>query len=352
MTRIRIMGLCLVAAFALSALAASGASASPTYWVCAKASPKNTGNWAEKTCQTLASPEGTGKYELIPAANVSYTSKSKTVELETPGVGTVVCKKSADVGTIVDETSDKDVVTFSSCATSGKKCTSAGEPAGTIKTFELLSSLTENGKNEVEEVLTGNGPGGLSAEFECEGIVIRTRGNAGGIVTGDVNTGDKEDAVDFTSESKQELESEVVGLTPFLHSVEKTKAENKNGAVVFVKAPLISVAPNPVNFGKLVFGEKKVEIVVVTIKQTVEFHTATNTVAKAALVPAGPPFSFGARNTCTGLIHALEKCEIEVIYEPQAAGENIVRKLNIPYKDPFIGPPNVFVETVAVEGKS
>jgi hypothetical protein len=79
MKRIRIVGLCLIAVFALSAVASSAASAAPPeFFTCVKAVPKNTGNYTEKECFTKASPAGTGKYERASAVGIKDTSKTKT----------------------------------------------------------------------------------------------------------------------------------------------------------------------------------------------------------------------------------------------------------------------------------
>ena len=52
MKRMRILGLALVAVFALAAITAGAASAKPTWKACVKAEPKNTGNYSDKTCTT------------------------------------------------------------------------------------------------------------------------------------------------------------------------------------------------------------------------------------------------------------------------------------------------------------
>jgi hypothetical protein len=193
---------------------------------------KGTGHFTSKTCE--GAPTTGGKYELANPAGDKTTSKTKTATLETPGVGSVVCKKSADTGEFLSETTDVDTVTFSTCETAGKKCHSAGEGSGTIKTFTLDTAIATNGKGEPEDIVTGAGPGGLSAEFECEGITIRTKGSTGGIITGNVGKAEKDSTLTFSESSDQELESEVVGLTPYLHSVEKVVSTNKGSTPIGV----------------------------------------------------------------------------------------------------------------------
>jgi len=224
MKRIRIVGLCLVAVFAMSAVAAASASASPTYKECAKVKAK-TGKFATASCTTEG---GTGTWELVSPKKGAYTSTTKVATLETPGVGSVSCKTSKGAGSITSETAATTTVTFSTCATDGKKCTSAGEKAGMIKTFELLGSLREPSAGVVETVLAGNGPEGLSAEFSCEGITIKTRGSVGGVDTGDINSAGKTSKQTFNKATG--LESEIVGLTPFLPSNQTAEATVKGKA--------------------------------------------------------------------------------------------------------------------------
>jgi len=59
MKRMRILGLALVAVFALVAITAGAASAKPQWKACVKTEPKNTGNFSDKLCSVGA--PGTGK---------------------------------------------------------------------------------------------------------------------------------------------------------------------------------------------------------------------------------------------------------------------------------------------------
>jgi hypothetical protein len=231
MKRISITGLCLVVVLAMSAIAASGASAAPTYKSCVKVA-KGTGHFTSKTCE--GAPTTGGKYELASPAGAKYTSKSKSATLETPGVGSVTCKKSAGAGEFTGETTGTTTVTFASCETAGKKCHSAGEGSGTIKTFLLDTTLVEGAHGPEALVAGTEGAEKLSAEFECEGITIRTKGATGGIITGNIGKAEKGATQSFSESSAQELESEVVGLTPYLHSVEKVVASTKGATPIGV----------------------------------------------------------------------------------------------------------------------
>src|SRR3954451_13240558 len=77
MKRMRILGLALVAVFAISALAASGASATPAWYECAKAAVKNTGEYTDKACTLESAGKNTGKYNLQPGIGKGKAFKTK-----------------------------------------------------------------------------------------------------------------------------------------------------------------------------------------------------------------------------------------------------------------------------------
>jgi hypothetical protein len=75
MRRFRIMGLCLVAAFAMSAIATASASAAPEYYQAKSSCTKAFGPvWSGGTCPK------TGK--VLAATKITYTSKGGTSHLE------------------------------------------------------------------------------------------------------------------------------------------------------------------------------------------------------------------------------------------------------------------------------
>ena len=115
MTRIRMIGLCLVAAFALSALVAATASASgPNWYECAKV----TGGKYEKGC---GKEGGKGGYALQVGLGKgkAYKGKGGEAVLHTviPGKGDikVACAGAKDVVTPVLGGVAKVKVTFSKC---------------------------------------------------------------------------------------------------------------------------------------------------------------------------------------------------------------------------------------------
>jgi hypothetical protein len=244
MRKIKALGLCLVAACALSAFAASGASAA-TYNVCQKVA-KKTGKYANATCTTLDEKKGkpAGDYEIAPVKECSEVAKktgkygtdtcttlkekkgkpngdfeitkipleanSGVATLETPAFGSnnVSCQSSHIIGDITGPKTATEQVTFSECKLAGVvACTSLGsaaaggtEPSGPntaeeIKTNVLhinLLSFPETTKGfEGKQVPAGkvwtettaaSGVSGYQAVFSCPGAsaFLRTNGSLSG----------------------------------------------------------------------------------------------------------------------------------------------------------------------------
>jgi hypothetical protein len=245
MKRIRIVGLCLLAAFATTALAASAAQAAgPEYFSCVKAAKVGktyTGQYSAKTC-AMSGLKVDGKYERASAVGITYTSKTKTATLTTPGLGKVVCRKATGVGTIVSATEDEDVVTFHDCETLGKSCHSLEptvEPAGTIVTFPLMTKLGLIAPGEVGVDYYGLP---LIAYFLCgEEVLITDSGSVIGVITSPLEAAYKKAATDFAGngleqvptkfegEEEDTLVTKIEGVGTF-SSIEETESSQKNGA--------------------------------------------------------------------------------------------------------------------------
>ncbi len=239
MKRISIVGLCLVAAFALSAMVASSASAGTAYWcramkkgeyttgTCLVKSAKahkgkfekkivqeceavKKGEYTNAACTVKAAKKGKGKFEKTKGRG--YTSTGGKAELATPafGPGKVICEANTDKGEYTGNTGKTDIdrVTFTGCSFEGLPCQSAGpnsEPsgkAGVIITDLLDSRLVDNPETitflnaetnetetkgpkvgEVWEELKGSQHGAYSSEFECGGVVfLRTTGQDTGVI--------------------------------------------------------------------------------------------------------------------------------------------------------------------------
>jgi hypothetical protein len=195
MKRIRIVGLCLVAVFAMTAVAASSASAAgPEYFTCGKVK----GGKFEKGC---GKEGGKGGYAKKPVTKLpsKFTDKNgvSVLTVFVPGIGIVgdtKCEKAKSKGAIINSTQAEDVVVFEKCESSGKTCTSvqAKEKKGDITTNTLLTTLVATGEAEsgVGVTVSVKG-GGNSAEFNCEGLKVSTMGAVTGEVRGNVEKASK-----------------------------------------------------------------------------------------------------------------------------------------------------------------
>jgi hypothetical protein len=259
MKRKSMFGLCVVAAlaaFAISAMAASSASAG-TYYSC---QAKKKGKYTTGTCLTLAKPNK-GKFEKLPVstcvakkkgkyttgtctvlakpnkgkfekvAGPKFTATTGPAELTTPafGAGAVKCKASSTVGEITGAKTDTERVTFTGCEFEGLPCESAGEnstpsgKAGVIITNLLDSKLIDHGEKgpsggepavgEVWDNLISSEHEPYSSEFNCAGVVfLRTAGSISGAYTaGSVNVLSATSTLLFEKgKGEQDLETEAL----------------------------------------------------------------------------------------------------------------------------------------------
>jgi hypothetical protein len=182
MKRIRIVGLCLVAVFAMGAVAASSAFASPTYFECAKVK----GGKFEKGCGKEGGKGGYSRVAVKTPAKYTGTNGKSVLKAVDPETKTVVastsCTKAKETGAIISATESETTVTFEKCTSLGKKCTSTGEKTkGDIKTNVLLGTLVANEESKTGvATVVGAKSGGASAEFNCEGIGVVTTGEVSG----------------------------------------------------------------------------------------------------------------------------------------------------------------------------
>jgi hypothetical protein len=199
----RILGLCLVAAFALAGLASSASAAeAPAWYECAKALPKNTGNYKNKTCSEASEP-GKGAYVLRPGVGKGKEFKGKggaaVLHVKTwLGDDTVSCASSKDSGKAVGPNLEKDVtITYSKClALESKSCTSTGKK-GEVKISGLMGELGYVDESPVSvglklESEAHPGPEGELVKFECEDLEATVTGGVIGVMQKDVNTLSKE----------------------------------------------------------------------------------------------------------------------------------------------------------------
>ena len=215
----KVLGLCLVAAFAFSAFAVSTAQAGE-YGKCIelKAEAKlYHGEYTGKGCEekTKVSKEETekggkkNKYKWEPFAegsHVKYTSSGKAATLEGEA-GDITCKKNTDEGEITGPKTDLDKVRFVECTLSVTKeaCLNEGTASskgGDISTENLHTKLVDHGEKglsgdepkegevwsefyQPEEVEGFNGKGQFLAVFHClaEGaeIPFEVEGSVSGV---------------------------------------------------------------------------------------------------------------------------------------------------------------------------
>jgi hypothetical protein len=258
--RLKIMGLCLVAVFAMSAaISASASAAAPAFFECAKLTAKPfTGKYTDKACSKEASKteqeEGKkNKYELkegVGAKGKPFKGKGPAATLHTPAVGgEVTCKSFLDEGTINTPTTENKVTSvFKTCESLKKKCASPGQKAGTIKTNNLAGELGYISKSPLKVgVLLKPETGTVLAEFNCEGLEIETTGSVIGEQKGDINVFSKtsenvftingeglQSVKNFEGGSNHELLSKINGSGPF-PSGQQATAVNK-GEELQIKA--------------------------------------------------------------------------------------------------------------------
>ncbi len=237
------VGLCLVAVFALAAVTAASASAKSPEW--GKCEAQVGGKYADGNCQTKAS-KGAGAFEWHKGAtlpNVPFTGESvgnggvlyslsfqclkgnehyadpehpvsrKTCESEgfkysETGDNEIECEKESATGEASGKNSLVNVqVTFKGCKFFGSTpCTGAGLTSGEIKTSTLKGSLGAINKTTKEvgallEPATKHGP---FAKFVClSGSTFIT-----------VGVGNKKDGAFWTPENKGGNDQVISPITP------------------------------------------------------------------------------------------------------------------------------------------
>lgn len=200
MKRIRMMGACLVAVFALAAVASASASAAePALWECGKTvkvEKKYTGKYNNKTC-TEENTKSEGKYELREGIGKgkAFKGKGKGANLEIQGVGGVACTSSSDAGKFTGpKTAGGVSVTFKGCELLHHQCENTATP-GEVKTNLLKGEVgyIEGGKETHQVGVSLTAETGLyEAEFHCAELELRVSGSVIGLVTSPANVFTKE----------------------------------------------------------------------------------------------------------------------------------------------------------------
>jgi hypothetical protein len=192
MTRVRFAGLCLVAAFALSAIAVASASAeAPEYGRCltaAKVGKKYTGKYANSKCvppkteaEKKAVEKGEGKFEWHPGVEKRFqTSKGGKGVLEEAGKYAVGCESEESRGEYSGTKNVKHlIVKFKKCEAPGLVCTSEGHEKGELETKSLEGRVVwENEKSQKAALDLFPEGGGVFIEFNCGGtLTVAVRGS-------------------------------------------------------------------------------------------------------------------------------------------------------------------------------
>jgi hypothetical protein len=192
MKRMRIMGLCLVAAFALTVIGAGTASALPEVGRCV--AQAGTGKYKNAACTEKAGTKAEEKkFEFKKGAEkVNFTSAGGEGTLETVSGTKIICKTQSAVGKYDSDSGvikevESVVATFEGCGIPAieTKCQS-GTEEGKIKTFPLKGPLGyisgEKTKTPVVgQLLTPEKAKGFFAEFKClsGAITVKVKGKEG-----------------------------------------------------------------------------------------------------------------------------------------------------------------------------
>jgi hypothetical protein len=174
MKRIAILGLALVAAFAMTVASASAA----------------------KTLNKGPAP---------------FTASSGVSKLSSEGLPEIECKTSTATGVLTTATKGETTVTFKECASEGKKCGNVSP--GTIQTNLLETTVgwinKAKGEAGVDFIGKAGGQGGKGSEvsFECEGLLVSVKGSVIGKST-PTNTMSTEGKITLNAvgTGKQEIE--------------------------------------------------------------------------------------------------------------------------------------------------
>jgi hypothetical protein len=164
MKRIRIVGLCLIAAFAISIVASSVASATqPVFYTKAEVG--------------------------VASGPVKFTGTLGAAFLEAKSGTKITCLAGTATGEVTGPTTEQNAVTtFTGCATSGFKCNSTGQGEGVIVTNVLEGTLGQVAANlpGVRLYNETTKKGGELAAFACAGgaVPVVVRGSVIGSLSG------------------------------------------------------------------------------------------------------------------------------------------------------------------------
>jgi hypothetical protein len=243
--RIRIVGLCLLAVFALGAVVASAAQAAPEFGQCVKTEKKGKvykGQYTNKECthKTTAEKEAKGgkenkyKWEGGPGHKATFLAKGKIVKL-TIGAVEIECKKSSGTGSVIDSATVTATFTFTGCLEPNhlnEKCESSKAELGEIETDALVGKLEETVGKEVRinfaHKAAGNEPAPSEpwVVFNCPGEKFTLTGNLAGKWSGEFGKMSKRGGTEFSSiVGEQGLEAEFINPVTLVEEEEPAQLE-------------------------------------------------------------------------------------------------------------------------------
>lgn len=186
MRRIRIMGLCLVAMFAMGAIASGTASATaPEFGQCLKKAVKSLPGYSDSKCTKVATEAKKGTYEWIPGPVIGknkFTTIGGVATLLTVKGETVTCTKEESTGHYIEGGNNKEeetTVRFKGCESNKLSCTTAGEPEGELVTNPLVGVIGFEKAPKKTALLLHPQTGSTFIAFNCTpvlSIVVRGKG--------------------------------------------------------------------------------------------------------------------------------------------------------------------------------
>jgi hypothetical protein len=185
MKRMSIVGLCLFAALAMSAVTVSSASAAaPEFGRC---QAKAGGKFSDSGCTKEVASGGKFEWTSTIAKN-KFSAKQKEATLatlETVGGTKITCTAEKNTGAEYsgEKSVAKIVAEFTGCETTKIPCNSAGKGTGEITTNPLAGKLgveklgtTPPTNNKLEVQLFAEKAGEHLADFKCSTISVEVKG--------------------------------------------------------------------------------------------------------------------------------------------------------------------------------
>ncbi len=275
MRALKIVGVCIVTGLLFATSIASASANAPTWFVCAKAAVKGSGDYTGKTCLQSTEVEGGGKYELEQGTGKgkAFKGKGKTAVLSAKtltGSENVTCASSKSVGTpSLPGTESGVAITFKKCkGPAGEACASAGAHPGEIHISGLKGTLgyVQEAPPIISVTLESEahpGAEGLLASFTCEGLEATIKGALSAVQNGDVNLVNKAFEWEFSGKLQSEIENKGEALM-----VRTSPAEEKGGGGG--TGVLIGDAEKPGNGGDATSGEVTPVLFAAKAKGTIE----------------------------------------------------------------------------------